>query len=108
MKEIEPVDEAIDSEHEITGDEYAKELYPEEYETPQEFEDREIIQEIESEKIGKDSNAFRTRAESRLKDIGEKIAEDGIKGESKANELGVRLRREIRKMILKRQLNEES
>jgi hypothetical protein len=109
MKVIEPVDDAIDAEHEITGEEYAEELYPEEYGdlTPQEMEDREIINEIETEKSIKDGNAFSTRAEGKLKDIGKNIAERGIESESKANELGVKLRREIRKMILKRRMQEE-
>ena len=107
MKTLEPVDEAIDGEREITGDEYAQELYPEEYdETPEEREGREIIEEIQEEKAEGDHSAFGKKAEGRLKDIEEKITVSAIKGGEKTDQLGVKLRREIRKMILKRQLKE--
>jgi len=109
MNVVEPVDEAIDSEREITGDEYARELYPEEYdeETREEREGREIIEEIQEEKREGDHSAFGKKAEGRLKDIEEKITVSAIKGGEKTDELGVKLRREIRKMILKRQLKEQ-
>jgi len=109
MKVIEPVDDAIDAEHEITGEEYASEMYPEEYEeeTPEEREGREIIEEIQEEKREGDHSAFGKKAEGRLKDIEEKITVSAIKGGEKTDELGVKLRREIRKMILKRQLKEQ-
>jgi hypothetical protein len=106
MKQIDALDEAIDSEREITGDEYARELYPEEYdeETPEEREGREIIEEIQEENAEGDHSAFGKKAEDRLKDIEEKITVSAIKGGEKTEELGTKLRREIRKMILKRQL----
>jgi hypothetical protein len=119
MKVIEPVDEAIDSEHEITGEDerlqdngeanrYAQEMYPEEYdETLEEREGREIIEEIQEEKAEGDHSAFGKKAEGRLKDIEEKITVSAIKGGEKTDQLGVKLRREIRKMILKRQLKEQ-
>jgi hypothetical protein len=106
MKEIEPKDESIDEEKEITGEEYTQEMYPEynfnDDETPEEAEDREIIEEIGEESSERDRNAFRTRALELSKHISTR-AENGLKdGEGKANELGSKLRREIRKMILKR------
>jgi hypothetical protein len=107
LKEI-AVDEAIDSEHELTGEEYAQELYPEEYGelTEREMEDREIINEIESEKEVKDEHSLGGRVENRVKDIGQDVVERGIEAEEKGTEIGNKLKREIRKFILKRQLKE--
>lgn len=110
MKVLEPIDEAIDAENEKTGNEYAQEMYPEydfsEDETPEERENREITEEIKGERAEGDHSAFGKKAEGRLKDIEEKITVSAIKGGEKTDELGVKLRREIRKMILKRQLKE--
>jgi hypothetical protein len=107
MKTLEPVDEAIDGEREITGEEYAQELYPEEYdETPEEQEGREIIEEIQEEKAEGDHSALGKKAEGRLKEIEERLTINALKGEDKANTLSEKLRREVRKMILKRQLKE--